>query len=558
MAAKGATPDELKFTQLSRFRCCLVKPNAYNAMMMIKSIFRMTVGLLLAATLDSKLAAAGHAKYFVLVVWDGMRPDFVSPELTPSLCALREEGVWFANHHSVFPTSTEVNGTALATGVFPRRSGISANKEFRAEIDPLKPFGTEALQAVRRGDELSGGKYVRVSTIAEMVRANGGTTAVAGAKPVALLHDRSARTNGSASPVWFTTGALPEEKFPALTNRFGIFPAATSPNISRDTWATRCLTEDFWERAMPRYSVLWLSEPDYSQHHHGPGSPEALAAIRNCDQRLATVLGELDRRGIRSETDIFVVSDHGFSTIGENGDIAATLQTAGINAHSTWDKPPQTNDVVSVGNGGSVLLYVIGNSPSVIEKIVTTLQQRANTGVIFTRAALPGTLPLAEVMLDSSTAPDVLVASSWKMSVPTDGHPHVEVVNDGYTEYKAGEGMHVTLSPTDLHNLAVAAGPDFRRGVTSPIPSGNIDVVPTLLWLMNIAPSAPLDGRVLSEALLGEAPPLKSVELARRDAQCKLQNGVWNQYLKFTEVNGVRYLEEGNGTWTPHAKAGER
>jgi predicted AlkP superfamily pyrophosphatase or phosphodiesterase len=52
------------------------------------------------------LLAAGQAKYFVLVVWDGMRPDFVSPELTPNLQALRESGVWFANHHSVFPTSS--------------------------------------------------------------------------------------------------------------------------------------------------------------------------------------------------------------------------------------------------------------------------------------------------------------------------------------------------------------------------------------------------------------------------------------------------------------------
>jgi predicted AlkP superfamily pyrophosphatase or phosphodiesterase len=51
----------------------------------------------------ASVQAVGRAKYFVLVVWDGMRPDFVSPELTPTLCSLRSNGVWFANHHSVFP-----------------------------------------------------------------------------------------------------------------------------------------------------------------------------------------------------------------------------------------------------------------------------------------------------------------------------------------------------------------------------------------------------------------------------------------------------------------------
>jgi arylsulfatase A-like enzyme len=513
------------------------------------------LGLPCAPALSSKVFAAGQAKYFVLAVWDGMRPDFVSAELTPTLHALRESGVWFANHHSVYPTSTEVNGTVLATGVFPQRSGVTANKEYRREIDPLKQFGTESLPAVRLGDELTGGKYLRVPTVAELVRNGGGATAVVGAKPVALLHDRLPRPAASISRVWFTTGCLPEAMFPTLTNRFGFFPAAATPNIARDTWAARCLTEAFWEKDMPRYSVLWLSEPDLSQHEHGPGSSVALAAIRNCDERLATVLNELDRRGIRAETDVLVVSDHGFSTIGENNDVAGTLRAAGINTRSTWEKAPADGDVVSVGNGGSMLLYVTGKSPVLIEKIATILQQRPATGVIFTRTGLSGTFPLAEVMLDSPTAPDLIISSAWKMSESTQGHPRVEIFNDGYKEYQSGGGMHVTLSPTDLHSMAIAAGPDFRRGVASPLPSGNVDIVPTLLWLMDIKPSEPLDGRVLSEALVGDAPPLRGIEIGRREAKREFKAANWEQFLKFTEVNGVRYLEEGNGRLTPHSEA---
>ena len=137
----------------------------------------------LSFALAPTLFAASQAKYFVLIVWDGMRPDYVSAELTPTLHALREGGVWFANHRSVYPTSTEVNGTVLATGVFPQRSGITANKEYRREIDPLKQFGTESLTAVRRGDALTDGNYLKVSTVAELVQRSGGRTAVVGAKP---------------------------------------------------------------------------------------------------------------------------------------------------------------------------------------------------------------------------------------------------------------------------------------------------------------------------------------------------------------------------------------
>jgi arylsulfatase A-like enzyme len=494
--------------------------------------------------------AAGRARYFILVVWDGMRPDFVSPELTPTLYSLRQDGVWFANHHPVYPSSTEVNGTALATGFFPEHSHILANNEYRPEIDPLKAVAMQSVKTARRGDELAGGNYIGVPTVAERLHAKNQTTAIVGAKPVALLHDRQMRGDDSPNPVWFAEGCLPPSRLAALTNRMGVFPAAASPNIGRDQWAARCLTEAFWGDQLPRYSLLWLSEPDASQHKHGPGSPEALAAIRNCDDRLATVLQALERRGVRQDTDIIVVSDHGFSTIGGLCDVAETLRAAGFNAQSKWEQPPKDGDVTVVGNGGSVMLYVTGKSSSVISNLVATLQPQPFIGVIFTRDARPGTFPLAEVKADCPTAPDVIVSLRWNRRVAHDEHPLVEVLNDGYHEYTAGCGMHVTLSPTDLHNTCVAAGPDFRQGVVDSLPSGNVDIAPTLLALMNVKPEQSLDGRVLSEALKDDAAAVAKVKLGRRDAQARLAGGTWSQYLTFVEVNGVRYFDEGNGQWT--------
>ena len=494
--------------------------------------------------------AAGRAKYFILVVWDGMRPDFVTPDLTPTLYSLRRQGVWFANHHSVYPTSTEVNGTALATGVFPEHSHVTANNEYRPEIEPLKPVASQSLKAVRRGDELTGGKYIALPTIAEQVQLRHQTTAVVGAKPVALLHDRLARAEDSPNPVWFVEGCLPPSRLPALTHLLGAFPAAASPNVGRDQWAARCLTESFWGAQPPRYSVLWLSEPDASQHQHGPGSPEALAAIRNCDARLATVLTALDQRGVRADTDIVVVSDHGFSTIGANCDVGETLRAAGFNARSQWEKPPQENDVVVVGNGGSVMLYVVGQSPLVTSNLVAALQPQTFCGVLFTRHGLPGTFRLAEVQDAGPTSPDIIVSTRWIPLPVKDEHPRIEVFNDGYHEYSAGCGMHVTLSPTDLHNTCVAAGPDFRRGVADSLPSGNVDIAPTLLHLLGIAPAARLDGRVLTEALVENPNSVGHVERGHRETEVKVAGGIWSQYLKFTELGGVRYLEEGNGQWT--------
>jgi hypothetical protein len=43
------------------------------------------------------------------------------------------------------------------------------------------------------------------------------------------------------------------------------------PDPAPDVWTTRALTEVLWKEAVPEFSVLWLAEPDRSQHAAGPG-----------------------------------------------------------------------------------------------------------------------------------------------------------------------------------------------------------------------------------------------------------------------------------------------
>src|SRR6516225_6898594 len=93
--------------------------------------FAVLLTCLLLGAARSAPAAVEPAARVVVVVWDGMRPDFVTPELTPTLFKLATSGVRFTNHHSCFPPTTEVNGTVLATGVYPGQSGLVGNHEYR-------------------------------------------------------------------------------------------------------------------------------------------------------------------------------------------------------------------------------------------------------------------------------------------------------------------------------------------------------------------------------------------------------------------------------------------
>src|ERR1700735_3411096 len=81
---------------------------------------------------DSVVSHHGRGRIVLLMVWDGLRPDFVTQRDTPNLFKMAREGVRFDRHHSIFPTLTMVNATALATGAPPGVNGLEGNNFYLA------------------------------------------------------------------------------------------------------------------------------------------------------------------------------------------------------------------------------------------------------------------------------------------------------------------------------------------------------------------------------------------------------------------------------------------
>jgi arylsulfatase A-like enzyme len=493
-------------------------------------------------------ADRGKAEHVVVMVWDGMRPDLVSRENTPNLWALAQRGVFFANHHPAFPSTTEVNGTAIASGLMPGHSGIIGNSEYRPAIDPRKAVATEKLEVVRKDDEIKHGKHIAGATVAETVQQAGFRTAVAGTKPVALLQDRSdSRVSQAAreSVDVFAGKSVPADAVDGLKKEFGEFPTPiTFPNTKQDSWTAHVLTAGLWKTGVPKYSVLWMSDPDFSQHAYSPGAPLALAALRSADDMLGVALAALKEKGALDTTDIFIVSDHGFSTVSAGSDIVKMLTDAGLRAARLFTAPPAKGDIFLATTGATALLYVTGHDADTTAKLVRVLQGAPSSGVIFTREKMEGTFPLSAAGVDSPDAPDVVVAPRWSAEKNAFGVPGT-LIHDGAK--KIGAGMHGSLSPFDQTNTLIAAGPDILSGVRNDLPSGNIDVAPTVLWLMGIRPLAPLDGRVLFEAIRDRKPEIVKPEEKRTEAARDLGGIRWTQYLRTTTYRGATYFLEGNG-----------
>jgi arylsulfatase A-like enzyme len=479
-------------------------------------------------------------RHIVLVVWDGMRPDFVTEKYTPTLDKLAHDGVRFRNHHSVYPTATDVNGAALATGCYPNRNGLAANLEFRAAINPRQPIDVGDPDSIKRGDEVSDGKYLAVPTFVELLRAAGKKVALVGVKSVAMLFDRHndwtyARIKGKPLTIFAAAplGSSAREEMTKILGPIPDDPHATAAD--RNQYATRALTEFFWRDGVPDFSLLWLSEPDLAEHNHAPGSPEAIAAIKAVDDDLGVVLNALEKKKVRDSTDIFVVSDHGFSTIRRSIDVVALLNNAGFHAAKGFSEKPNPGDLLVCGNAGSVLFYVRDHNREVMQRLVDWLEKSDFVGMLFTRDKIGGTVSLDQIQIDTPDGPDVMMAFRGSEEKNQFG---VAGMIDADWNRKAGEGTHATLSHFDINNTFIAAGPDFRHSSEAWDPTGNIDIAPTILAIFGTHASRSMDGRRLDNGMGGRSEGQKS-----RSRTLDVDYGTWRARVEITSFSGSTYIE---------------
>lgn len=498
---------------------------------------------------DKAQPALNTSRRIVVVVWDGMRPDLVTPQNTPALWKLAQSGVTFRDHHAVYLSATHVNGVAIETGMYPQHGGLIANYDYRPDLDSDKFVSTEQSKFIDKGDKISHGKYLQAATLPEIIRKAGGHTAVAAAKTVGFLLDRQADVHAPGVDVTLSAGLTrPAAALTAIKAAVGMYPGfPIYTHAQRDSWTTDALAQSIWKNGLPAFSLLWLGEPDLTQHETAPGAPAALAAIRSSDQNLAKVVSALQSKGLADQTDIFVVSDHGFSTIEQGVDVQRYLVDGGIHAIVDWNEKPQTGDVILVGNGGSILFYVVGHDAAAVRRLVERLQRSDFAGVILAASSVPGTFPLEKVGLSMPNGPDVVMAARWTGEKNEYG---VRGLIKGDWNRSAGKGTHATLSPFDMHNILFAAGPDFQKGALDNLPTGNVDLAPTILRILKISAPQAMDGRVLTEAMTGQSGDQPIAAEEKIEATQNFPDGTWRQYLSQARVGPTVYLNEGNGVFT--------
>ena len=187
------------------------------------------------------------------------------------------------------------------------------------------------------------------------------------------------------------------------------------------------------------------------------------------------------------------------------GSICGTAKTSYTTpAYKVPAKMP-ADTVIVVTPGGSEMYFVPSHDPAIVARLVSFLQSREEYGAIFVDGrygSVPGTFNASAAKLQNASArnPDVIASMNFDETQTVSGK-----IGTTFNNAANNRGMHGSFSPIDVHNTLVAAGPDFKVGYSDTLPTGNVDVAPTVAAILGLSlPQA--DGRPLLEALTSGGP----------------------------------------------------
>ncbi len=332
---------------------------------MRRAIALLSAGLI--TVLTHAASAQNAPRNLILFVPDGLRGRMVTPQTAPAMAEVRDKGINFKNSHSLFPTFTTANASAMATGHHLGDTGDFSNTIYTgypvaAADGTVTPF-LETNPVLRDVDEHFGGDYLNEDTILKMARAKGYSTAAIGKVGPTLIFDHTDKigtdglhsvviddSTGSKNGVPLSEeikGALTKADLPLATPSRGDngkagdskTPGTVVPNTAQQAYfadvAAKVVLPMFKARNQPFVLVFWSRDPDGSQHNNGdslntltPGinGPTSLAGIKNADNNLAQLRKALDDLGLAGSTNIIITSDHGFSTISKESKTSPSVK----------------------------------------------------------------------------------------------------------------------------------------------------------------------------------------------------------------------------------------
>ena len=253
----------------------------------------------------------------------------------------------FTNSHSLYPTITTVNASAIATGHYIGDTGNFGNTLYTgypvtgANGAPITFLEDDLLL----GDLTAhfGGNYLNETSLIAAARQAGYATAVMGKVGPIAIQDITQRDGTGTividdalnTPKGITVSPEINDAIKAA-GISATAPKTNVPNTAQQQYliavATKVVLPKLAASGHPFAMLYWSRDPDASQHSAkdsfgklspGINSASGRAGIKDADDTLAALLAALKAQGLDKTTDVFVTADHGFSTIDRHSKTSA-------------------------------------------------------------------------------------------------------------------------------------------------------------------------------------------------------------------------------------------
>ena len=413
---------------------------------------RLSAAFLVAVVLLVSAAAnAATDRTVIVLLFDGWAPAMVDGFDTPNLDRIRREGSWTHHVVPVFPSISLPNQISVSTGCYPEHHGIVTNR-FR---DPERGVYDHSQDA----DWLTGCEHLH-----QVAERQGVRTAAFG------WVGRKSSTRGALA------STISDEQ------TFDDFPG----DIGRteEVLAQLRLPED----KRPRLILGYLHGPDGAAHFTGMESDETRMAVEQSDAAVGAILAAIEKPPLAGKVTLIVTTDHGMTPVSTIVNVKRILYNHGV-------------DATAISSGTTSFVYL--KDPGQIDDAVTRLSGYGEFDVV-RRDQQP-----AEWRIGSSArVADLIISAHPPYFIEDlDTWPSwLRWLGDWGPEFlwakvslKATHGYAPSAAPVE--GILYAWGSGIRAGHNVESLRA-IDIHPTVCKLLGIEPGRPVDGAVVTAALV--------------------------------------------------------
>ncbi len=219
-------------------------------------------------------------KKVMLLVVDGLAPEYFQKDTAPHLFRLAQESGFYKTVLGAMPSVTNVNHACILSGKWPEETGVVGNYYYN-------PITQEEGFIEERG-------FMKAKMLLQEYGENHGTTAFFTVKGKVLgVYGEGADIGMSAQD--------PDQK---LIRKYGLDMPPAVDSLDSTRWileaAYRCIEKDSPD-------LVYCTTNDYAFHHFAPGTIEAVQQVRTVDAYMAEIAK------LEPQRQIYITADHGMN-----------------------------------------------------------------------------------------------------------------------------------------------------------------------------------------------------------------------------------------------------